>query len=137
MDCQKRRMSHGKNVATRIRQRKRSLSGGEIELSNRFSALGSKEEKQAENGVAKKKRMEANPCKREEGMKEIARDQSLQKNRDDVQGTVRDNIEQIHANTRKRQVYVIMSSILRRIDRTITRPDPETRRVHCLPGSRI
>ncbi|CAM2112550.1 unnamed protein product [Caretta caretta] len=43
-----------KNVTTRARQKKRSVSGGEIKLWNRLSALRSKEEKQAEDAVAKK-----------------------------------------------------------------------------------
>lgn len=46
---------------------------------------------------------------------ETAKDQSQRKDEDDVQGTVRQNIRQIHINIRKGQVYMIGDCILRRI----------------------
>uniref|UniRef100_A0A8C3FFJ1 SGNH hydrolase-type esterase domain-containing protein n=1 Tax=Chrysemys picta bellii TaxID=8478 RepID=A0A8C3FFJ1_CHRPI len=38
---------------------------------------------------------------------------------------------------RRRQVYVIGDSLLRRLDRPVTRADPENRRVCCLLGAKI
>lgn len=90
---------------------------------------------EAEDGMARKKRKEASPCRGGEEMMDIARDHSLRKNEEHLNGTTRENIRLIHTNTREKQVYVIGDLILRRIDRPVISPDPENRRACYLPGA--
>ncbi|CAM4595506.1 unnamed protein product [Lepidochelys kempii] len=65
----------------------RLASVGEIEMIKRFAALGNAKKKQIEDGVTRKKGREASLCRRKKEMMEIARDQRIRKNEDNVQGT--------------------------------------------------
>uniref|UniRef100_A0A452HW29 SGNH hydrolase-type esterase domain-containing protein n=1 Tax=Gopherus agassizii TaxID=38772 RepID=A0A452HW29_9SAUR len=142
-----------KHVTKRTRQRKRRASEGEIELRNRFAELENEEGAQqvvAEGVRARKKRRAASPTGRgeesmettpnmsprriREGLRRTAR---VNRNREDLQPVGAGDRPENHTVTRKRQVYVIGDSLLRRIDRLVTRADPENRRVCCLPGAKI
>uniref|UniRef100_A0A8C3P9C4 Ig-like domain-containing protein n=1 Tax=Chrysemys picta bellii TaxID=8478 RepID=A0A8C3P9C4_CHRPI len=105
----------------------------------------------AEGERVKKKRRAASPIGRGEesteittpnmsprrirdGLRRIAREN---RNREDLQPEGAGDRPENHTVTRKRQVYVIGDSLLRRIDWPVTRADPENRRVCCLPGAKI
>ncbi|CAM4481762.1 unnamed protein product [Lepidochelys kempii] len=136
-----------KHVTKRIRQRKRRASEGEIELKNRFAELENEEGAQqvvAEGGRARKKRRAAHPIGKGEESMETTPNMSPRRIQDGLnrngknlqpEGTG-DRLENSTV-TRKRQVYVIGDSLLRRIDRPVSRGDPENRRVCCLPGAKI
>ncbi|KAM7145677.1 uncharacterized protein RBU57_014385 [Macrochelys suwanniensis] len=142
-----------KHVTKRTRQRKRRASEGEIELMNRFAEFENKEEAHqvvTEGGKARKKRRAASPIGRgEESMEITTPNTSPMRIRDGLQRIARENRnreEQPEGTgdrlenctiTRKRQVYMNGDSLLRRIDRPVTRADPENRRVWCLPGAKI
>ncbi|XP_075753428.1 uncharacterized protein LOC142818324 [Pelodiscus sinensis] len=142
-----------KHVTMRTRQRKRWASEGEIELKNRHAELENGEGIQqvaTEGGKARKKRRVASPIHKgeesmettpimstrriQDGLKKITREDRNGKNLQPEE--TRDRPEN-RTVTRKRQVYVIWDSLLRRIDRPVTRADPENRRVCCLPGAKI
>ncbi|KAM9125556.1 uncharacterized protein ACDP82_012870 [Pangshura tecta] len=142
-----------KHVTKRTRQRKRWASEAEIELRNRFAELENDEGAQqvvVEGERARKKRRVASPTGRgeesmettpnmsprrtREGLQRIAR---VNRNQEDLQPVGAGDRPENHTVTRKRQVYVIGDSLLRRIDRPVTRADPENRRVCCLLGAKI
>ncbi|XP_065435012.1 uncharacterized protein LOC135977694 [Chrysemys picta bellii] len=142
-----------KHVTKRTRQRKRRASEGEIELRNRFAELENEEVTQqvvAEGERARKKRRAASPMRRGEesmemtpnmsprrirdGLQRIAR---MNRNREDLQPEGTGDRPENLTITRKRQVYVNGDSLLRRLDRPVTRADPENRRVCCLLGAKI
>ncbi|KAM7151373.1 uncharacterized protein RBU57_012041 isoform 1-T3 [Macrochelys suwanniensis] len=149
-DCWVRKVDSG---SKRTRQRKRWASEGEIELKNRFVELENEEEVQqvvTEGGRARKKRRAASPIGRGEESMEITTNMSPRRIQDGLQRIARENRNQEDLQpegtgdrpenctiTRKRQVYMIGDSLLRRIGRPVTRADPENRRVCCLPGAKI
>ncbi|CAM4525681.1 unnamed protein product [Lepidochelys kempii] len=142
-----------KHVTKRTRQRKRLASEGEIELKNRFAELENEEGAQqvvTEGGRARKKRREASPIGKGEESMETTPNMSPRRIQDGLKRITRENRNRKNLQpegtgdslenstvTRKRQVYVIGDSLLRRIDRSVTRADPENRRVCCLPGAKI
>lgn len=83
----------------------------------KFAELENEEENLVKDEVARK----SIPAE-ERKMMEIARNWNIRKNEDDVQGIMRENIEQINTNIRKGQVYVIRKCVLRKIDRPVFRP---------------
>uniref|UniRef100_A0A8C4YP06 SGNH hydrolase-type esterase domain-containing protein n=1 Tax=Gopherus evgoodei TaxID=1825980 RepID=A0A8C4YP06_9SAUR len=135
-----------KHVTKRTRQRKRRASEGEIELRKRFAELENEEGAQqvvAEGERTRKKRRADSPTRGgEESMeatpnispRRIAR---VNRNREVLQPVGAEGRPENHTVTRKRQVYVTGDSLLRRIDRPVTRADQENRRVCCLPGAKI
>ncbi|KAM7181823.1 uncharacterized protein RBU57_000475 [Macrochelys suwanniensis] len=142
-----------KHVTMRTRQRKRRASEGEIELKNRFAELENEEGVQqvvTEGGRARKKRRAVSPIEEgeesmgttpnmsprriQDGLKRITREN---RNGKDLQPEGTGDRLENRTVTRKRQVYVIGDSLLRRIDRPVTRADPDNRRVCCLPGAKI
>ncbi|CAM4481391.1 unnamed protein product [Lepidochelys kempii] len=142
-----------KHVTKRTRQRKRRASEGEIELKNRFAELENEEGAQQvvnEGGRARKKRRATSPIGKgeesmqttpnmsprriQDGLKRITRENRTGKNLQPEE--TGDRLEN-RTVTRKRQVYVIGDSLLKRMDRPVTRADPENRRVCCLPGAKI
>ncbi|CAM4465939.1 unnamed protein product [Lepidochelys kempii] len=142
-----------KHVTSRTRQRKRWGSEGEIELRNRFAELENEEGEQqlvTEGERARKKRRSDSSFGRGQESMEITPNMSPRRIRDGLQRIARDNrnredlrpdgtVDRLENCTiaRKRQVYVTGDSLLRRTDRPVTRPDPENRRVCCLPGAKI
>ncbi|KAM7180663.1 uncharacterized protein RBU57_017009 [Macrochelys suwanniensis] len=143
-----------KHVTKRTRQRKRRASEGERELWNRFVEFENEERAQqvvTKGGRARKKRRAASPIGRgeesveitppnmsprriQDGLQRIAREN---RNREDLQPEVTGDRPENRTITRKRQVFMIGDSLLRRIDRPVTRADPENRRVCCLLGAKI
>ncbi|KAM7166038.1 uncharacterized protein RBU57_007054 isoform 1-T2 [Macrochelys suwanniensis] len=143
-----------KHVTKRTRQRKRRASEGEKELRNRFAELENEEGEQqvvTEGGKARKKRRAASPIGNGEesmemttpnmsprriqnGLQRIAREN---RNREDLLPEGTGDRPENRTITRKRQVYMIGDSLLRRIHRPVTRADPENSRVCCLPGAKI
>ncbi|CAM4506417.1 unnamed protein product [Lepidochelys kempii] len=142
-----------KHVTKRTRQRKRRASEGEIELKNRFAELENEEGAQqvvTEGGRARKKRRAASPIGKGEELMEITPNMSPRRIQDELKRITRENRNGKNLQpegtgdrlenstvTRKRQVYVVGDSLLRRIDRPVTRADTENRRVCCLPGAKI
>ncbi|CAM4396402.1 unnamed protein product [Lepidochelys kempii] len=141
-----------KHVTKGTRQRKRRASEGEIELKNRFAELENEGAQQvvAEGGRARKKRRAASPIGKGEESMETTPNMSPRRIQDGLKRITRENRNGKNLQpeetgdrlenstiTRKRQVYVIGDSLLRRIDRPVTRADPENRRVCCLPGAKI
>uniref|UniRef100_A0A452HYB5 SGNH hydrolase-type esterase domain-containing protein n=1 Tax=Gopherus agassizii TaxID=38772 RepID=A0A452HYB5_9SAUR len=134
-----------KHVTRRTRQRKRRASDGEIELRNRFAELGNEDGAQqaAEGQRARKKRRAASPAEGGEESMEATPSMSPRRtvrantNRKELRPPAVGDRPQNRTVARKRQVYVIGDSLLRRVDRPVTRPDRENRRVCCLPGAKI
>ncbi|XP_050797094.1 uncharacterized protein LOC127045235 isoform X2 [Gopherus flavomarginatus] len=135
-----------KHVTKRTRQRKRRASEGELELRNRFAELENEEGAQqvaAEGERERKKRRADSPARGEEESMEATPNMSPRRiargnrNREDLQPVGAGDRPENHTVTRKRQVYVIGDSLLRRIDRPVTRADRGNRRVCYLPGAKI
>uniref|UniRef100_A0A452GIT8 SGNH hydrolase-type esterase domain-containing protein n=1 Tax=Gopherus agassizii TaxID=38772 RepID=A0A452GIT8_9SAUR len=134
-----------KHVTRRTRQRKRWASDGEIELRNRFAELENEDGAQqaAEGERARKKRQAASPAEGGEESMEATPTMSprmivrANTNGEDLQPAGVGDRPENHTVTRKRQVYMIGDSLLRRTDRPVTRADRENRRVCWLPGAKI
>ncbi|XP_050809300.1 uncharacterized protein LOC127051255 [Gopherus flavomarginatus] len=131
-----------KHVTKRTRQRKRWASEGETELRHRFAELENEEGAQqvaAEGARARKKRRADSPTRGGEESMEATPNMSPRRirNQEDLQPVGAGDRPKNHTVTRKRQVYVIGDSLLRRTDRPVTRADRENRRVCCLPGAKI
>ncbi|XP_053882720.1 uncharacterized protein LOC128836452 [Malaclemys terrapin pileata] len=141
------------HVTVRSRPRKRRASEGRIELRNRFGCLDNEVEGQqvvTEGGTLRKKRRAASPIERGEVMMETAKNLGPQRIEQGTRGSIREDRNRHRSGlegsetrlldrnvARQRQVYVIGDSLLRRLDRPVTRADPENRRVCCLPGAKI
>uniref|UniRef100_K7EW49 SGNH hydrolase-type esterase domain-containing protein n=1 Tax=Pelodiscus sinensis TaxID=13735 RepID=K7EW49_PELSI len=103
-----------------------------------------------EDGRVRKKRRVASPIDKGEDLMDTTPIMSIKRIQDGLKRITRENrngkdLQPEEARdrpenftvTRKRQVYVIGDSLLRRINRPVTRADPENRRVCCLPGAKI
>ncbi|CAM4525986.1 unnamed protein product [Lepidochelys kempii] len=142
-----------KHVTKRTRQRKRRASERETELKNRFAELENEEGAQqvvTEGGRARKKRRAASPIGKGEEAMETVPNMSPRRIQDGLKRIKRENRNGKNLQpegtgdrlenstiTRKRQVYMTGDSLLRRMDRPVTRADPENRRVCSLPGAKI
>ncbi|XP_053864797.1 uncharacterized protein LOC128825919 [Malaclemys terrapin pileata] len=142
-----------KHVTVRSKPRKRRASDGGIELRNRFECLENEVEGQqvvTEGGRVRKKRRAASPRERGEELMETAPIMGHQRIQEGIRGSIREDRSRHRSGlegsetrlldrtvARRRQVYVIGDSLLRRLDRPVTRADPENRRVCCLPGAKI
>ncbi|XP_065418071.1 uncharacterized protein LOC135974370 [Chrysemys picta bellii] len=139
-----------KHVTVRSRPRKRRASEGEIELRNRFGCLDNEEGGQqvvTEGGRVRKKRRAASLIERGEELMETAPNLGPRMIQEGTRGSIREDRNRHRLGpedrlvdrtvARRRQVYVIGDSLLRRLDRPVTRADPENRRVCCLPGAKI